>query len=73
MAYFLEFFQTDRDGHHVIVHQELHNVPSIEYARRFAASMMKFTTFSGFSADFGVIRDQHGSFLCEVSINATRP
>ncbi|MGA2494458.1 MAG: hypothetical protein ABSF67_16185 [Roseiarcus sp.] len=73
MAYFLEFFQTDRDGRRAKVHEEIHNAPSIEHARRFAASMMKFTTFSGFTADLGVIRDQDGSFSCELILNAARP
>ena len=74
MAYFLEFFHTDRDGRRGKVHEEeIHNAPSIEHAQRFAASLMKFTTFGGFTADFVVIRDQQGSFLCEVSINASQP
>jgi hypothetical protein len=72
MAYFLEFFQTDRDGRRVMVHEEIHNVPSIEHARRFATSMMKFTTFSGFTADCCVIRDQRGGFVREMSADAAR-
>jgi hypothetical protein len=73
MAYFFEFFQTDRDGRRVMVHEEIHNAPSIEHARRFATSIMKFTTFSGFTADFCAIRDQHGGFLCEMSADTVRP
>jgi hypothetical protein len=73
VTYFLEFFQTDRDGHRGMLHEEICNAPSIEHARRFAASLMKFTTFSGFTADFAVIRDQQGSFLSDVSANASQP
>lgn len=72
MVYFIEFYQTDRDGKRHMVHQQVQNARSVAEARGLAASMIKYTTFSGIVADFSVIRDQQGFALGEVKADASR-
>ena len=66
VSYFVEFFQIAPDGRRVRVHEETHHGATLEHARRYAASVMKYTTFSGIRADLGTISDQRRAFLCEV-------
>lgn len=70
MVYFLEFFQTDRDGNRHMVHQQLQNARSVAEAKSLATSMIKYTTFSGIVADFAIIWDQQGFSLDELKADA---
>ncbi len=72
MVYFFEFFQTDRDGNRHMVHQQLQNARSVAEAKSLAASMIKYTTFSGIVADFTIIRDQESFSLGEVKVDASQ-
>jgi len=73
MSYFIEFFQIDREGNRHMVHQQLQNARSVAEAKSLAASMIKYTTFSGIVADFSIIRDQRGTSLGEVKADARGP
>lgn len=67
-----EFSQTNGDGERKLIESVRREVNSISHAKMLAASTMKHTKIRGRIADFSVIKDKKGQFICVVDQSAYR-